>query len=145
MGRTSTRLAEESGRVGSSLETSTEGIMARTEEREQFLSDVVTIALEGGINYWADYRNYRNYQWGEGPTSVEIKDMECGMPSPWRNISHASIERGIKAIASGKVRFSAEIMGWILAGSALDDAGEIDATAADCIIQAAMFGEIVYG
>ena len=48
-------------------------------------------------------------------------------------------------IQGGTVKINPQVLADILLGDNLNDAGVIDSTAADCIIQAGLFGEIVYG
>ncbi len=119
----------------------------RSAEREQFLRDVFTTALEGGIGYWARFMSYRNRD-GEpfGATVRECDDDEC------RDlvIDAEIIERGLQGLADGTVTFGGSPMSasahrfW--AGMlAVPDAGEIDADDADEIVQAGLFGDVRYG
>lgn len=88
----------------------------------QNVDDIMTTATYGGITYWA-----KAYQ-----------------------LSPAKIRQAVVEIAEGKhtndrIRdyVRAAFDGW----SAEDgiDCGEIDAEAADCIVQVACFGKVVYG
>lgn len=134
---------------------------ARTVEREEFLADIISTAIEGGIGYWAETRHY---QWvnngvpqlvvikaGYDPdlkfedTRAVIVDFEGENPNTEREITIDVIARGIAKIKDPKFRINKTLRGTILAADVENDAGEIDVEGADVIVQAALFGEIVYG
>ena len=130
-----------------------------TPERNEFLCDVMTTAIEGGIGYWAEVKDY---EWGsnEGPRKLgwdlprkergsyarakirEADDYEVG---PWRTLSTHTIERGIKRPATGKYNLNQQMLDWIVGGSASNEAGNIDGPCADVIVQVGLLDEIVYG
>lgn len=131
--------------------------MPRTTEREQFLADIITTAIEGGTGYWATV--YR-YKWDDLPPAevhAWIVDNETvgTQPAPpayeaWlsehaRVINVELIARGISRIASGRVPVALSLQQAIVVGNRDVDAGMIDADCADVIVQAGLFGEIVYG
>jgi len=117
----------------------------RSLERTDFLGGVLVTAVEGGVNYWAEPRCY---DWREDErhnfTHVAVELREDGS-SEWRKVGLDTIERGIEAIRSGRVSLNREITAAIWAGDSANDAGEIDAEGADCIVQAGLFNELVYG
>ena len=49
--------------------------MTRSEERTQFLADVITIALEGGVGYWSEAHEYRWNCLLPGDTRAVIRDI----------------------------------------------------------------------
>lgn len=121
----------------------------RSQERVNFLCGVMCSAVEGGINYWAETRHY---EWGsengrfklgaiDKPTfeysSVEVRDFE-DTEGQWHQVTIDTIAKGIRLLTSKQVGVADRILGYI----ASDD---IDSDAADCIVQAALFGKIVYG
>ena len=112
-----------------------------TPERQQFLEDVMTTAIEGGINYWAQVSKVdapKGYVW--------IREREdSGEPLGRMPFSVLDIELGITRVGMSDFQVGKDIRGWILTGSAENDAGDIDVDAADVIVQAAIFEEIVYG
>ena len=116
-------------------------------DRADFLSCVVITAVEGGVNYWAAIKDY---QWSKGEddnftsASAKVRDVENN-GGEWHEVTHETVEAGIAKIRTGDVRLNKEILSWILTGDATNDATDIDATAADCIIQVALFDEVVYG
>lgn len=114
---------------------------ARTPEREQFLADVLITAVEGGVNYWAHTSEYR---WLGGPkrTRVVLCDMEGDEKEHFVTIE--TIAEGLATIRKGS-GLNKSIMAAILLGDTNNDGGEIDSDAADCIVQAGIFGEVIYG
>lgn len=127
---------------------------------DEFLSDVFITALEGGINYWAWVDEYQHS--GDTP-HANIMDGEDDA-KPYTVTPH-TVLLGIAAILSARApyynpnapdpaqRTQCGDMKYLTKGLAdtvrsaviEQDAGEIDASAADCIVQAALFGEIRYG
>ena len=102
-----------------------------------FLDCVMVTALEGGINYWADDVIYpENEECNRmrasdivASTEHSIVIVDCeGDP---HNLNREKLLKGLSMYAKEH--------------GLTTDAGQIDATAADLIIQFALFGEIVYG
>ena len=121
--------------------------MTMSKERTDFLAGVVVTAVEGGINYWGDIRKYR---WREDDernfteASVEVKVNDTP-DAEWLTVDMAVIQQGIKAIRKGDFQVNRVIVSYVVLGDRNNDAGEIDSDAADCIVQAGLFGAIVYG
>jgi len=128
-------------------------------DRNEFLSDVMCSAIEGGIGYWAEVKDYK---WGssEGPYKLgwNLPDAERGSYSqaevrvaddyevgPWLSLTFTAIERGIKRLSTGEYNLNQDMMDCILDGSATNEAGNIDGPCADVIVQVALLNEIVYG
>lgn len=110
--------------------------MVRTKERMDFLSDVLVTAVEGGVNYWADVKGYTK----DNVTVFVYDNMDHYTFTP------ATISLGIDIIKSNKdFKVNDTILGDILVGDHRMDESYIDSSAADVIVQAAMFGEIIYG
>ena len=124
-------------------------MVTRSRERTGFLADIVVTAAEGGVNNWALMRNYKWEQDADGNltmASVEIltRPKNPGL-SVWQKVSEETIEFGIERIKQPGFQVNRDILANILVADRENDASEIDAEAADCIIQAALFGELVYG
>lgn len=120
----------------------------RSPEREQFLADVlVSIVEDGGYNGWRRVRR-DTYQY-EPPAEARASILCLGDGRPEEYSEHEvtidTVAAGIAKLQGGEIQINSELLGWILAGSAKNDAGDIDAEAADCILQAALFGELIYG
>jgi hypothetical protein len=56
-----------------------------------------------------------------------------------------AVARGIERILTLQVPIADYIERYIWSGLSHEDAGDIDAEAADCIVQAALLGELRYG
>jgi hypothetical protein len=131
----------------------------RTPERAEFLTDVITTALEGGIGYWAVASSYRWYH----PT------LDGGTATPGPNgtanayatihetegddaigppllVDVDAIARALGIMRKGTPEgWNARDVARCLAASAANDAGDIDSGDADCIVQIAVLGSVVYG
>lgn len=124
--------------------------------REQFLRDILCTAVEGGTNYWAQVSGIKR----EGYRA----DAKVGEPgfSDWsyvgytlhdmqedgkkHRVTSATVERGIKLLTQDtKVKLSENLRKSILLANVTLDGGDIDSNIADCIVQAGIFGEVVYG
>lgn len=113
-------------------------------EREEFLDTIITTAIEcsslHGIRYWADVHSYK---WQNGPTTATIEEMEEDGVTGTGNVFHLNREMIAKALEKiiAEKMVSKRLMGAIVA----EDAGDIDSDGADCIVQVACLGDIVYG
>lgn len=114
--------------------------------REQFLDDVTTTAIEGGIGYWSVCHKY---EWDGKPevTAViqELDEWQNKAFGPLITVNRKLINKGIKTIMDGEAGISDRVIKEIAGANATNDGCDIDADAADVIVQAAVFGEIVYG
>lgn len=119
----------------------------------EFIHDIFTTALEGGIGYWSECCTYH---WSKGGPDHEadlvgfyayIEETESGEDDPTvHRIDREVILRGLSRLFTGDYRglhpsTAGRIMGAALGG----DAGSIDASDADCVVQIGLFGEVVYG
>ena len=120
-------------------------------DRNEFLAYIGIAAVEGGITYWADIRNYRVTYSSAGTiagpvtdVSVEVRDRE-GYGAKWLAVDLATIRKGLDAIRKSDFRMARSLVATVLAADRDNDAGDIDAELADCIVQAGLFGKLVYG
>lgn len=129
--------------------------MSITAAREEFLADIITTAIEGGIGYWSQCSQY---QWvdddgrirvvvgerrpNEGARAT-IEDIEDDQRE--YHVTPSVIQNGLRAIVDGKVQVNDRIRQSIAEGDAESDAGQMDADDADVIVQAGLFGEVRYG
>lgn len=125
-------------------------------EREQFLSDIISTAIEGGIGYWS---TTLAYQWtdDDGQPQLCVGERLARPTGTYAAITPVDseviygIDTNIIAKGIDVMRESPNFNGShvlrdsILAASRENDAGDIDADCADVIVQAALFGELVYG
>lgn len=131
----------------------------RTKERERFLSDIITAAVEGGTGYWAQVSQY---QWVDTDGTIKVTvgrqnglgaratlhELDEGIDTyvkEGREISVDTIAHGIRAIMNPDFEINKRLKDTIAAADRQNEAGDIDAEAADVIVQAAIFGEIKYG
>lgn len=139
-------------------------MVVRSAERTQFLYDIMATALEGGVNYWsaADdvergdpdkdfYRSYVLYCTDGGRESVE-----CGANPKLLCTGHKVdpdvIARGLGLGTVTEAVGNEKEIGWhynqrkhVILANRENDAGEIDAGDADCIVQLGVFGKVIYG
>ncbi|MFN8758834.1 MAG: hypothetical protein ACK5XA_08500 [Tagaea sp.] len=107
---------------------------------DQTIRDIKTTAAEGGIDYWSEIEKY---DFDAGVLKVITDDPIEGDGDKVYDVTDDVIKLGIeRALAESKGR---DWESAIRRGVAADDAGEIDAEAADVIVQLGLFGEIVYG
>lgn len=122
------------------------------QQRDEFLRDIAITAVEGGITYWAALKRYK---WSSAqPASLDhmLKFPQISIapsedPDDFKpcDITVRVIQRGVRAIASGVVPVRSDLRAAVLMGDRDNDASDIDADAADVIVQAGLFGEIVFG
>lgn len=116
--------------------------------REEFLSDVITTAIEGGIGYWsvtlqyqADGRAIVGEVRGPGTqATISPTDSEAVYV-----ITPSTISVGLSQLRRGTAAVNRDLLGHALVAETNLDAGDIDADVADMIVQVALFGEVVYG
>lgn len=112
----------------------------RSEERTEFLRDILITACYDGVWYWAIGR--KSDLMGEG--SIELKEVDCD-GAIWHKITLDTVAKGLAKIREPGFKINKQMRGWIMAGDAENDACDIDTECADAIVQAALFGELVYG
>jgi len=132
---------------------------ARSEERAEFLRDVITTAVEGGIGYWSQCSHY---QWvnRDGRVMVtvgergertdcyavvhEVNDDESGYKEEALEINVEVIARGLRLLLD-KQLVNSRMRNSIGQADRENDAGYIDSDDADAIVQAGLLGEVRYG
>lgn len=122
------------------------------DQRTEFLSDIIIGAVEGGTGYWAEVRQYQYVYNGEvkvyiggrvgDETRARLNVMDTGDEYV---LDTAIVSRGLGRIKRGEVGLNSTLRNAILHGDIDNDAGDIDADCADAIVQAGLFGELVYG
>lgn len=119
----------------------------RSEERTRMLADVViSVAEDGCTNSW---RQVIDYKWSdEDPAStyveiVDICDDEDGS-TPTFKFDIEAAAKGLRLLVSGEIPVNGTIKGECVSTD-LENECYLDAYSADCVLQAAWFGELVYG
>lgn len=125
--------------------------------REEFLTDVLVTAVEGAIGYWS--------RAGEYTTDVPIDDRGVtlyiddvdeqdvftkvlnaeNVDLVVTRVTLADIATGINRVIDPTFKVRDDIRQIVRHAVRHNDGGDIDAEIADVIIQAAVFGEIVFG
>lgn len=129
--------------------------MERSAERQQFLADILSTALEGGVNYWAQvdeirrggdypdgdwhYESCRLFESGDGDTTCHLTRQEC----QGHTVTVETVAKGVGII----LRMSPQSRHyWSLQFATSErDAGDVDADMADDIVQCGIFGQAIYG
>ena len=119
----------------------TREIEVRLPVEDQFLADILSTAVEGGINYWAQVVVYK---WTEGPEHTKAEILEVDSSNAHFTIGLDVIAEGIQRVLGNDHSVSKETVGYVLAGVREQDAGEIDSIAADVIVQFGLFDELRY-
>lgn len=121
-------------------------IGSRTPEREQYLADIIITAVEGGSGYWASFKAYRHSE--PATTSVYVRDYET-KDAAWVFVGLDQIEGALGRIIRGDgvdlLSLSERVRQHIVKCDQQNDAGNIDADDADCILQIAVYGKIIFG
>lgn len=135
--------------------------ITRSAERLEFLRDIITGAVEGGTGYWAQVSQY---QWidsmdndavrvtvgervGDEARAVlhRLNDEETDYVAEGAVVDIEVIAKGVNLIIDGKVNVHQSYVDRIKLASRENDAGEIDSGDCDNIVQAGLFGKIIYG
>lgn len=130
----------------------------RSAERTEFLSDIIITAVEGGIGHWSVCSQYQVAE--EGELHGIVGKVEVADPSTratiWESeeyndapddlhITLDLIAHGIQKVKNPLFSINSRLAAMIRQADSENDAGMIDAEAADVIVQAGLFGKIVYG
>lgn len=135
---------------------------ARSEKREQFLADIISTAVEGGIGYWSQCSHYQWVDYSNsgnlfGPVGEKdpskgtcatvhvLNADESGYVEEGLEITVETVARGLGLIKSPEFGVNSRMRGEILVADVENDAGMIDSDDADVIVQAGLFGEVIYG
>lgn len=130
----------------------------RTAERIEFLGDIITGAIEGGIGYWSACSQYQwidrdervrvsvGRQKGDEPRATihVIKDDESGYEPGGLALTLDTVERGLRLIREGGCEVNTRLKNAIMLADRSNEAGQLDAFDCDVIVQAGLLGEIVY-
>lgn len=127
-------------------------ITATREVSHDFLAGIIITAVEGGINYWAAITEYSPEGWSDDskmPETIHAKVQEHTeddeVSQKPQLLDTFAVAKGIERILTHQVPIADYIEGYIWQGLSNEDAGHIDAEAADCIVQAALLNELRYG
>ncbi len=118
----------------------------------QLMKDTLTTAIEGGINYWAEGRDFERQEDLDyvscelRPSRGEGLAFEKGdKRNDWQKVGPAEIEAAMLRVINEKDLCAVYIREAILFDYLDPDSCRGDAETADVVIQIALFGEIVFG
>ncbi|HEV2611804.1 MAG TPA: hypothetical protein VGU61_16170 [Noviherbaspirillum sp.] len=132
---------------------------------DSFLAQILETAVDGACSYWADVsaEDVSDSADPDGARDYDLSDYiegdDSGGDRPFYSaasflVSNDTTQGGtldlvgiadaIERIAGGEVEVAPAIREIIITAVREDDASDIDAEAADCIIQVGLFDEIVY-
>lgn len=134
---------------------------------DEFLSQVLETAVEGACSYWADVsaessgtgagadgaRDFDVSDYVDDESDTDDDDVFCTKasflvskdPTQGGTLDLQGVADAIERIAANEVDVPPAIREIILSAVQDGDASDIDAEAADCIVQIGLFDEIVYG
>ena len=120
----------------------------RTVERTDFLANVLVTAIESGIGYWAEVKDYK---WSENgdhnmvDARAKVRgDSKSGAERDfWHDVTLDTIEEGIAVLK--QMDWNRSHKAFLLLADNENEAGDIDSEIADCIVQAALYGVLKYG
>lgn len=135
--------------------------MTDNSERNEYLFDIFTTALEGGVDYWSECEEY---EWRRADGSDDLIGFHASIRADrdeWlHEVDRLAIRRGLKLICEATapfydpngagtqcadVPFLDEADARAIQEATNDlDAGDIDAHLADVIVQVGLFGEVRY-
>lgn len=122
-----------------------EGRWMDASEFDQLWFDTFITALEGATGYWGVVSRY---QWrdpdGRDDMSgfvAEIRDLEGST----KHIDLDVVVAGFELITRGEVTVADHIRSPIVAALIDPDDADIDATLADCVVQAGLYQDLIYG
>ena len=118
----------------------------------QDIDDIMCTALEGGITYWCDRADVIGNYLGEYASDqisrggkLRLHDAE---ENKWYGLTKENFIAGLKQFVQARGFTNDAGNGHynsVITTDGLLDMSKIDADAADCIVQYALFGEVVYG
>jgi hypothetical protein len=109
--------------------------------KREFLQDVMTGAIEGGIGYWAAVDRLQRDA-DRNVVTFRCRDNE-DPDADWCEIDAEKIEAAINQILSTPVAIALEYRQQIARAYQDLDAGNIDAGLSDSIIQVAVYGDVI--
>ena len=114
-------------------------------EVTEFCVDILTVAAEGGINYWASFNTERNPA-GWVTALENVTDLEDEEPL-YDRVDVTTIWRTIHEIVDGQHNHEVakRYLDWIREDISAKECINIDAECADIIVQLAIFEKLVYG
>ena len=126
---------------------------AKLTDRDKFYLDILTTAIEGGIQYWATVEEYRwGIDAGIDPAAPYAVIIDTGVvPSVQHTVNLETIRKGMNLLRNGGGHHTKPGPEWWCKkwsdayDECADDSWDFDAGDADSVVQAGLLGEVVYG
>ena len=114
---------------------------------EEFLTDVMTCALEGGVGYWLMCDAVVRDEELRVTEVFGLYDAETEDEFPQQYLGISDIVRGLELITSPNSGIVSERFRKHVTKAILEEDGicSLDASDCDVIVQVALFGKVVYG
>ena len=114
---------------------------------DQFLEDIIVTALEGGSNYWIDYiKGFKNEKPKDIPTSIWVfNELKNGKMITICMENDQRVFLTMRKLQYGVKKYFSDTSNLIDGLTLTLDAGDYDANMADCVLQYAVFNELIYG
>lgn len=113
-------------------------------ERDQLLYDIFVTAIEGGIGYWAQSTEFSYKESNIKGFYTDVVDNETKeVFKEGKRIDRDTIIRGLDLFACGGISSDQEDL--IKIADLTNDFGNMDADSCDHIVQAGLFGTLVFG
>ena len=109
--------------------------------------DILTTAVEGGIGYWfqiTDAKRTEELDWVE-VTGHELNDDESTFDGDKHTIKASSLVKAARELVKAKAVNSRIAAGISHTLNLNEISADFDSDCADCIVQYAVFGKVVYG
>lgn len=117
------------------------------EVTDEFLSQVLTNAVEQPFGQWFDWRKVERDAAGliiKASGKCDTKTSNEGEYPRRVMVNLESVRTGITRILSRRM-VNGDYSGAVLMGALENDAGRLDMVASDAVLQAAVYNEIVFG
>jgi hypothetical protein len=108
---------------------------------DTFFTDILTTAVEGGIDHWASARRHELGDAGYRRLEVTDHDGELG----WQVLDATVVSKGVAMILQdGQTVLDEDWAGMLRESQATGNSSLINAELADYIVQVGLFGEVVF-
>lgn len=119
-------------------------ITLKLEVKDALLLDLLTAAVEGGSHYWLACNTVERDAEHNVTKIVGCQDVE-DEDTKWGDLDIPKMREGVRRILANETAVRPDIRAAILTAILDVDAANWDAETADCVVQAALFNELVYG
>jgi hypothetical protein len=77
--------------------------------------------------------------------AFRVKDLRDEDTPEWLTVTVDTIQRGVELIMNGEIQLNKHTVESIRESVVMDELGALDSDAMDVVLQAGLFGEIIYG